>query len=391
MLKKIGRNTIKYRNIVSLVFAIVFAISIVGTVFLVVNENKINSDMVSYLDDDSQTKRGLVFLKEQFDIRGNATVIVRVDENSAEDGQKFRSAIENVKKLKGVTNVTWYGAVESFYSLQNDFDEILKFFDENKQNLVDLFDKLADTSLGENLDDIKALLALTDYYGKDFIKTGDLESYLRHETKTEGVYDYVVLVLTDIDAGNNAYALLDGIKSEFSYTSYAATGTTETAKQLLDDTMKSLPWFIVWGIASVLIILFFTTKSYLAVTACLYPRRRYRDKHGYELYFPVDKHNQFCRKRGASTCHHDGLRHILHAHLQAKPTNNVARRNLRKYLPGSDRQRSRQRINDHRRFPRLIRDEIQNRYRHRQRSRKGRAYVYDNRTVRTTRPYLYAR
>lgn len=263
MLKKIGRNTIKYRNIVLLVFAIVFAISIVGTVFLVVNENKINSDMVSYLDDDSQTKRGLVFLKEQFDIRGNATVIVRVDENSAEDGQKFRGAIENVKKLKGVTSVTWYGAVESFYSLQNDFDEILKFLDENKQNLVDLFDKLADTSLGENIDDIKALLALTDYYGKDFIKTGDLESYLRHETKTEGVYDYVVLVLTDIDAGNNAYALLDGIKSEFSYTSYAATGTTETAKQLLDDTMKSLPWFIVWGIASVLIILFFTTKSYL--------------------------------------------------------------------------------------------------------------------------------
>ena len=49
MLEKIGKGIIKYKGVILLTLAIIFAITVVGTVFLVLNKNKINSDMVSYL------------------------------------------------------------------------------------------------------------------------------------------------------------------------------------------------------------------------------------------------------------------------------------------------------------------------------------------------------
>ena len=74
MLEKISKGILKYKGIVILVFSILLAITVVGTVFLVISDDKINSDMVSYLDDDSTTKLGLTFLQNEFDIRGNATI-----------------------------------------------------------------------------------------------------------------------------------------------------------------------------------------------------------------------------------------------------------------------------------------------------------------------------
>ena len=60
MLEKISKGILKYKGIVILVFSILLAITIVGTVFLVISDDKINSDMVSYLDDDSTTKLGIL-------------------------------------------------------------------------------------------------------------------------------------------------------------------------------------------------------------------------------------------------------------------------------------------------------------------------------------------
>ena len=59
MLEKIGKGILKYKGIVLLVMGILFAVSVVGTVFLTLNKDKINSDMVSYLAEDSKTKQGL--------------------------------------------------------------------------------------------------------------------------------------------------------------------------------------------------------------------------------------------------------------------------------------------------------------------------------------------
>ena len=263
MLEKISKGILKYKGIVILVFSILLAITIVGTVFLVISDDKINSDMVSYLDDDSTTKLGLTFLQNEFDIRGNATLVVRVDENNPDDVNAFRTAIENVSKLKNVTNVTWYGAIDSYEQLDVDLNEILSSLNANREYLDKVLQNVEDSGIYSGTEDLKTLLTLADYFGVDFIHTDSMESYLRHSTSTVGVYDYVVLVLTDIDAGDGAYNLLDQIKEEFSYTTFASTGTTETAKRLLDETVSDLPWFILVAVLSVFIILLLSSSSFI--------------------------------------------------------------------------------------------------------------------------------
>ncbi|MBO4539026.1 MAG: hypothetical protein J5781_02035 [Clostridia bacterium] len=92
MLKKIIDGILKYKGVIIFALAILFAVSVVGTVFFVVKGDKINSDVASYLDEKSETKTGLVFMEEKFGIRGYATVVVRVDENNK---QEIATAEEN--------------------------------------------------------------------------------------------------------------------------------------------------------------------------------------------------------------------------------------------------------------------------------------------------------
>ena len=263
MLDKLSRGILKYKGIILLVFSIILAITIVGTVFLVISDDKINSDMVSYLDEESTTKKGLTFLQSEFDIRGNATLVVRVDESNPEEVQKFNDAVNKVSKMQNVTGVTWYGAIESYEELDNDLAEILSALNDNRQYLDKILENIEDSGVYDKVSDLKTMLTIADYFGVDFIHTENMQEYLRHETSTPNVYDYVVLVLTNIDVGDQAYDLLDDIKNEFSYTTTATIGTTETAQRLLEDTIQDLPWFILCGVLAVVIILLICSSSFI--------------------------------------------------------------------------------------------------------------------------------
>lgn len=263
MLEKTESFLLKYKGAILLAIAILFAITIVGTVFLVKSENKINSDMVSYLDKDSETKRGLVFLQDEFGIRGNATLVVRVDESDEQDVVRFHTAVQNVESISSVSSVTWYGSVGSYENIDVALQEVLNVLHDNKESLEEIANAIRENQLYDKPEDLIKLLSLAQYFGTDFVDTSAMESYLRHPTSTPGVYDYVLLVLTDVDAGDEAYALLDSIQAEFSYTDYASSGTTETARTLLFETMQDLPWFILCGVLSVLIILLLTSSSFI--------------------------------------------------------------------------------------------------------------------------------
>ncbi len=263
MAEKVGKFILKYKGVFLLAFAILFVVTIVGTVFLVTSDDKINSDMVSYLDDDSVTKRGLVFLQDQFDVRGNATLVVRVDENSPDDVNAFRTAVTNVTEMKSVSSVTWYGSVSSFEQIDDSLTNILSVLKENRTYLESVISNIKDQNLYDDADKLLTLLKLADYFNVDFVDTSAMQTYLRHSTDESGVYDYVLVILTDVDSGDAAYTLLDNIKAEFGYTEFGSTGTTETAQALLSDTMKDLPWFIVCGVLSVLIILIICSSSFV--------------------------------------------------------------------------------------------------------------------------------
>lgn len=263
MAEKVGKFILKYKGVFLLAFAILFVVTIVGTVFLVTSDDKINSDMVSYLDDDSVTKRGLVFLQDQFDVRGNATLVVRVDENSPDDVNAFHTAVTNVTEMKSVSSFTWYGSVSSFEQIDDSLTNILSVLNENRTYLESVISNIKDQNLYDDADKLLTLLKLADYFNVDFVDTSAMQTYLRHSTDESGVYDYVLVILTDVDSGDAAYTLLDNIKAEFGYTEFGSTGTTETAQALLSDTMKDLPWFIVCGVLSVLIILIICSSSFV--------------------------------------------------------------------------------------------------------------------------------
>lgn len=192
MLEKLGKFILKYKGAILLAMCLLFAVTLVGTVFLVISDDKINSDMVSYLDEDSDTKKGLQFLQSQFGIRGNATLVVRIDENSEgedSDYNKLLLAIDNIEKMKSVSGITWYGSISSYESLDNSLNDILSDLNENREYLESIANELQQQGIYDNADDIITLLSLADYFGVDFIRTESMENILRHETSEEGVYD----------------------------------------------------------------------------------------------------------------------------------------------------------------------------------------------------------
>ena len=262
MLKKIINGILKYKNVIIFVMAILFAVSVVGTVFLVLNEKKINSDVASYLDEKSDTKTGLVFLEEKFDVRGYATLVIRVDENN-NGVEKLAEKLKKLEENNKITGITWAGSMDGVDATEQKLNEAIQILFDNKDVIANALDEY---SLIENVDDLKALLSIAEYAEKDvdLIDASEMKAFLRRETKEEGVYDYVVLFLLSTDGtGQESYDLLDSIKAEFDYTDYASSGTIETGQRLLYDTMADLPWFILAGVGVVLIILFLTTASWI--------------------------------------------------------------------------------------------------------------------------------
>ena len=262
MLKKIVAGILKYKGVIIFALAVLFAVSVVGTVFLVLNGKKINSDVASYLDEKSDTKTGLVFMEQKFDVRGYATLVVRVNEK--EDGVKIlREKIEKLEKNNQITGITWAGSMDGIDVTEQKLNEAIQILFDNKDVILTA---LNEYSLVDDVSDLKALLSIADYAKRDvdLIDATAMKTFLRRPTKEEGVFDYVVLFLLATDGtGQESYDLLDGIKAEFTYTEFASSGTIETGQRLLNDTMEDLPWFILAGVGVVLVILFLTTSSWI--------------------------------------------------------------------------------------------------------------------------------
>lgn len=253
-MKKITEFLIKNKYFVILFFAVLLALSIVGTVFLVKTDGKINSDMMTYLTDDFDTQKGLAFLKDNFGVRGDGMFVVR----GTEDDADLRAAIAEIKKMDGVNLVIW----------EEDADEMER-----------IKDKLADFDLsafeGLNNEELREALGNNELFA-DFIKyfdlagffdaevdVSELKSYLKKDIGG-GYYDYVIIMMTDYaPSTNDAYALFDNIKAKFASREYASSGMTETAQVLMEETLGDLPNFIIFAVLAAVIILVLATSSFV--------------------------------------------------------------------------------------------------------------------------------
>lgn len=256
MLKKPTEFLLKYRPIVLLVFAVVLALSIVGTVFLVLDDDKINSDMMSYLSEDFDTRAGLNFLQNNFGIRGDATIVVR----GAENDEELKKSVERIKGMEGISQLIW---VEDAYTLARLKEELgnLDMSDFGELTKEEITELLQGNELLSSLgfDKYVSLFGLTDMK----IDTAALEGYLK-KPLDNGEYDYILMIMTNYaPSTTEAYALLDAVKEELYPRSMASSGMTETAQTVMDDTLSDLPNFLIYAVLAVIIILLLTTSSFV--------------------------------------------------------------------------------------------------------------------------------
>jgi len=220
-MKKLSDFIIKYRIVILSVTAVLVALSIVGTVFVI--DGKINSDMLVYLPKDTATSDGIEFLKKNFDVEGDAFVVVEGKEN---DPELAESISKMKKEIEGITQFIWYGDLT--------FADYLK------------------PILGNTVD------------------TEEIKQYLRRPIEENGEivgYNYVLLVLFAYSPSTQeAFNVHKQIKAELNGNLGRVTeisGMTALADTVFTETIKEVPFYLLFGILAVLIILLISMDSFM--------------------------------------------------------------------------------------------------------------------------------
>ena len=229
-MKKLSEWIVKNKLWIVVVAAILTVLSAVGTYFVIFG-GKINSDMLVYLPAGTDTADGITFLKENFGVEGDAFVVVEGTENDEE----LASSVKKMREeIEGITTFMWYGDVEEVERVaQSDFGKIL--------GLNKAFD------------------------------TEEIKQYLRRPILDENGetvgYNYILLVLFDYSPSTQeAFNVHAQIREELSgnlHRSVAISGMTALADTVMTETMAEIPYYLIFAVVVVLLILFLATESFL--------------------------------------------------------------------------------------------------------------------------------
>lgn len=220
-MKKAGKLIVKYKWAILALTAVVIALSAWGTVELITG-GKINSDMMSYLPDEFETTKGLEFLRKNFNINGDAMIVVE----GTGDDEDLRQRAESIRQMEGVSRFVWV-------------EDILKM--DSFKSVIDWLD-----------------LDIT-------IDTAELAAFLKHPIEgEEDKYNYVFLIMMDYSPSTKeAFNLLDDITAQLKDRNMASAGMTHTAQTVMLETLQTLPTIIIYACLSLIAILFLTTPSYI--------------------------------------------------------------------------------------------------------------------------------
>ncbi|MFA6867187.1 MAG: MMPL family transporter, partial [Clostridia bacterium] len=268
-LKKLSDFIVKFKYIFLSIFIVLLIMSIIGTIFLVKDEKKINSDMMSYFTEDFDTSKGFEFLKDNFNIRGDVMLVVR----GVEDDEELRNSINKIRtEYEGVTQVVWVEDVNTLVDMKQKLEE-------TDFSGLDVMENPAIKQLMEDEDiqkirpDIKNYVQLMSLDEVE-INADALNKYLKRDLE-DGTFDYIITMMIEYSPSTKeATDLLDSIKEEVVSTTYningvdksrniASAGMTQTSESVMTETLKELPDFLIYAVFAVIIILLLTSKSFL--------------------------------------------------------------------------------------------------------------------------------
>lgn len=234
-MKRFAKFVVKYRLIILgvmllLMIASLFAMSYVN----------VNSDILSYLPEDVDMTKGLNFMKENFDMQGDA--IIGVQGATYEDMQELVSLIEN----KGGTKqggIIWYGLLKEMQDidwtiLENPWVASLV------NNLLNKY--------GLKLEDLKEMT-------EQLSNNPEIVSLFHPDDET-----YLMMLQLNVPSSSNeAMDLLSEIENYFNEKGldYAMGGSTQITREIFDSTIGEIGKYALVAVLVMFIILLLTTNS----------------------------------------------------------------------------------------------------------------------------------
>ena len=234
-MKRFAKFVVKYRLIILgvmllLMIASLFAMSYVN----------VNSDILSYLPEDVDMTRGLNFMKENFDMQGDA--IIGVQGATYEDMQELVSLIEN----KGGTKqggIIWYGLLKEMQDidwtmLENPWVASLV------NNLLNKY--------GLKMEDLKEMT-------EQLSNNPEIVSLFHPDEET-----YLMMLQLNVPSSSNeAMDLLSEIENYFDEKGldYAMGGSTQITREIFDSTIGEIGKYALVAVLVMFIILLLTTNS----------------------------------------------------------------------------------------------------------------------------------
>lgn len=234
-MKRFAKFVVKYRLIILgvmllLMIASLFAMSYVN----------VNSDILSYLPEDVDMTKGLNFMKENFDMQGDA--IIGVQGATYEDMQELVSLIEN----KGGTKqggIIWYGLLKEMQDidwtmLENPWVASLV------NNLLNKY--------GLKMEDLKEMT-------EQLSNNPEIVSLFHPDDET-----YLMMLQLNVPSSSNeAMDLLSEIENYFDEKGldYAMGGSTQITREIFDSTIGEIGKYALVAVLVMFIILLLTTNS----------------------------------------------------------------------------------------------------------------------------------
>ena len=211
-----GGWIVRFRIPIIVVIALLTGLTAYG-----ITQTNINSDIMSYLPEGTDTYDGSAFLKQNFGIQSSAAYAIKGDSVTYDD---LALVVEKIKEEEHVSDVMWLGSMDSIdfngTPVQNPFS-MMEGGETSKEKLKNIFYR-----------DGNYMLMITMDVGASTDEAGDALKVIN--------------------------ASLNEIHAE-----YTSGGTAPVSRTVYDNAISELPIYLVVAVVLVLIILFLVSANWL--------------------------------------------------------------------------------------------------------------------------------
>ncbi len=249
-LSKFSSWIVNHKVIVISIFAVLMILAVVGNFFV-----KKESDVISYLDNDTVTKQGLATLQEEFNIIGDFSMgisYISLDQAKAivRDIEKENEKLDkDGQPSLRINKMVWIGTFDSLDSLKN------------------IGQGLRPSLSDDDIDAIKESLAKkfiisTEYNGTN-VDTYIISVYFTTPNSADETANAIGVMENIVRTRLQEYINTGACDAPSVDAAYSFTGSAQNSKSLLESSVGDMPKFVIIAVIAVFVILLLTTKSYL--------------------------------------------------------------------------------------------------------------------------------